>query len=215
MGRRKKVAEIQVYTAPVRPMTLRDALRHLPDDRATFDKLRYRWRDVVRLCPALTGAQRQIGQVICDQFLNRMPNHPWRYCAWPSYDKLAAASACDRRTVASALKELSRIGLLVVEKGAGVAGVGGRTCRMTIRIDRLAEFEQAYSRFLDEAKARSQARLYGMPERHENISEKTGNLSGKEVKNGHPTPLKYILSESLSSDRYPSATSTSRIYEQI
>jgi len=144
-----------------------------------------------------------------------MPNYPWRYSAWPSYDTIAAACGYDRRTVASSLKELVRIGLLVVQKGAGLAGLGGKTSRMTIRVDRLAELEQAYAHLVSNEKARTLASLYGASidrlERGETVSEKTGNLDGKEVKKDHPTPLKYNLPESRSSDRYPTRTLSSTI----
>jgi hypothetical protein len=120
------------------------------------------------------------------------------------------ASGYDKRTVATAIKTLVGIGLLVVEKGAGVAGLGGRTSLMTIRVDRLPALEQGYQFFLRLGELARRDRAVGLDgvgavhtKSDEKYSRKTGIFIREEVKKDQPTPLKDNLRESRYSEPFP------------
>jgi hypothetical protein len=141
MRRRNPAVEILALHAPA--MTLAAATEHLPIDKFAFNKIRYRWVKVVRGHPMLTTAQRQVGVLIAQQYINHNPDSPWFHSAWASHQTIANETGLSRRTVISAMILLRQIGLIAVDHGGGRKGPGGRTDRYTLRIDWLDVLERA------------------------------------------------------------------------
>jgi hypothetical protein len=124
-------------------MTLAEAISSLPIDNKAFNALRYRWMKVVRGHPLLTSAERHVGLVIAQHYLNRSPGHCWFNSAWASHQTLAGQVSLTRRTVLSAMTTLRLVGLIAIERGGGSPVVGGRTDRYTLRLDWLDVLERA------------------------------------------------------------------------
>jgi hypothetical protein len=119
------------------------AFRLLPKDKTAFNKVRYRWVDVVRGHPMLTPAQRQVGLAIAQQHINRRLGNPWFNSAWVGHQTIALETGLTRRTVVTAMAALGRLGLIAIEHGGGTKVPGGRTDRYTLRTDWLDVLELA------------------------------------------------------------------------
>lgn len=130
-----------VLSAP--PMTLAEAIERLPTDNKTFNRVRYRWVEVVRGHPMLTAAQRQVGLAIAQQHINYHPENPWFRSAWAGHQTIADEIGLTRRTVVTAMAALGQIGLIAIEHGGGWKVPGGRTDRYTLRTDWLDVLERA------------------------------------------------------------------------
>jgi hypothetical protein len=124
-------------------MTLAEAIERLPTDKIAFNKVRYRWVDVVRGHPLLTPAQRQVGSAIAQKHINLNPENPWFHSAWAGHQKIADEIGLTRRTVVTAMAGLNQIGLIAIEHGGGRKVPGGRTDRYTLRTDWLDLLEGA------------------------------------------------------------------------
>jgi hypothetical protein len=124
-------------------MTLAEAIERLPTDKIAFNKVRYRWVEVVRGHPMLTAAQRQVGLAIAQQHINVNPENPWFHSAWAAHQTIADETGLTRRTVVSAMVALRQIGLIAIEHGAGWKVPGGRTDRYSLRSDWLDVLERA------------------------------------------------------------------------
>ena len=124
-------------------MSLATAINRLPSDKLAFNKVRYRWVEVVRGHPMLTAAQRTVGLAIAQQHINHNPESPWFHSAWAAHQTIATETGLTRRTVVSAMVALKQMGLIAIEHGGGWKVPGGRTDRYTLRTDWLDVLELA------------------------------------------------------------------------
>jgi hypothetical protein len=138
---RRSVVDISGLSTPA--MSLATAIELLPTDKSAFNKARFWWINVVRGLQLLTTAQRQVGLVIAQDYINTIPENPWFHSAWPAHQTIAGKTGLTRRTVVSAMVTLNQLGLIAVEHGGGLKVAGGRTDRFTLRTDRLDVLEQA------------------------------------------------------------------------
>ncbi|MGY3698945.1 hypothetical protein ACVIGA_009087 [Bradyrhizobium sp. USDA 3240] len=173
----------------------------LPQPDKDFQAARRRWMNVVRASKLLTGAERQIGLAIAQEYINRQPGHQWYNWAWPSHQTLADKTGLSRRTVVAGIKRLVMFGFLMITHGGGRMGRGGRTDRYTLRMDRLEllasfvasrrvkgvkklhTFKEAISGKPDESCAKGDAKL--------------GNLMHQDVKGLHTTLPNTQLQDSI------------------
>ena len=124
-------------------MSLATAIELLPIDKVAFSKARYRWVKVVRGLLLLTPAQRHVGLIIAQDYINNDPGNPWFHSAWAAHQTIADKTSLTRRTVVSAMVALKQIGLIAVERAGGLKVPGGRTDRYTLRTDWLDVLERA------------------------------------------------------------------------
>jgi hypothetical protein len=141
MSRRRGGLEVSALYAPA--MSLATAINRLPSDKLAFNKVRYRWVEIVRGHPMLTAAQRTVGLAIAQQHINHNPESPWFHSAWAAHQTIATETGLTRRTVVSAMVALRQIGLIAIGHGAGRKVPGGRTDRYTLRTDWLDVLERA------------------------------------------------------------------------
>ena len=141
MKRRAQAVRASALNAPL--MTLAEAVERLPHEKEAFNKVRYRWIDVVRGHPLLTAGQRHVGLAIAQKHINQNPKNAWFRSAWAGHRRIADEIGLTRRTVVTAMGALSQIGLIAIEHGGGLSVPGGRTDRYTLRIDRLDILEHA------------------------------------------------------------------------
>jgi hypothetical protein len=111
-----------------------DAVQWLPRDNKEWLASRDRWKSAV-LASELSAATKVVGIVIADFYINRNPENRHFNWAWAAQETLARAAGLSRRTVASAMDELERTKLIVVDRGGGRKGDRGRTHRYTLRMD--------------------------------------------------------------------------------
>ena len=136
--------EVSALTAPA--MSLPTAIELLPTDKLAFTKARYRWIKVVRGLQMLTTAQRQVGLVIAQNYINNNPENPWFHSAWAAHQTIADQTGLTRRTVITAMVALRQLGLIAIEHGGGLKVPGGRTDRYTLRTDCLDDLERVAQR---------------------------------------------------------------------
>jgi Helix-turn-helix domain len=188
-------------------MTLAVAMEALPIEKKAFNRVRYRWDDIVRGLPLLTSAEEKVGLQIA-RYINQDPQNPGYRTAWAGHKKIASKTNLTRRTVISSITKLKQLGLIAIEQGAGVPGLGGWTDRYTLRIDRLDELEhfaeacrkkevKSFHRFdgriNDGTDGESREKFAGSGE----ISDrKTRNVRNEDVKGLHPTPSNNHLNNS-------------------
>jgi hypothetical protein len=113
-----------------------DAVQWLPRDNKEWLVARDRWKYMV-LASTLSAATKVVAIVVADFYINRDPQHRHFNWAWAAQETLASAAGPSRRTVASAMDELERNKLIVVDRGGGRKGGRGRTHRYTLRMDHL------------------------------------------------------------------------------
>lgn len=216
MKRRRPAVEAQGLKAPV--MALSTAIQRLPIDKFAFNKLRYRWIEVVRGHPLLTPAQRQVGLVIAQQHINHTPDNPWFHSAWAGHQKIATEIGVTRRTVVTAMTALSRFGLIAIEHAGGVKVPGGRTDRYTLRIDcleTLARTAKVSGKDVKNFHRSNQEKLSQVDQSREKNAESgetddemIGNSQSEDVKGLRTTPSNKTFLESLSkTDSGPSTQS--------
>src|SRR4051812_35131957 len=112
-------------------MILADALELLPVEKEAFNRVRYRWIDVVRGHRLLTAGQRHVGLAIAQKHIHQNPKNAWFRSAWAGHQRIADEIGLTRRTVVTAMGALSQIGLIAIEQGGGLSVPGGRTDRYT------------------------------------------------------------------------------------
>jgi hypothetical protein len=178
------------------------AVEWLPKPDKEFRRARKRWTDFVRGSKLLTPAQRQVGLTIADVFIHRShPDHPWFNWAWPSHKTLGKKAGLCRRTVLSAIRRFSELGLLKVSSGGGIKGLGGRTDRYTLNMAGLAILEEQAEQ-IDRAKDVKNLHAFQNGEgaqcrgRGEIHDTKVRNLRQQDVK-GLPTNLINTPKESV------------------
>jgi hypothetical protein len=171
----------------------------LPDKE--FRAARRRWMKVVRASKLLTGAERQIGLAIAQEYINRQAGHPWLNWAWASHQRLANETGLSRRTVVGGVKRLAMFGFLYIAHGGGRMGRGGRTDRYTLRMDRL----ELLASFVAPRRLKGVKNLHTFDhvaddKREEscvNGDRKVGNLQHNDVKGFHTTLLNTQLEDSV------------------
>jgi hypothetical protein len=113
-----------------------DAVQWLPRDNKEWLEARDRWKKAV-LRSNLTAATKVVAIVIADFYIHRNPQNRAFNWAWAAQDLLADTAGLSRRTVATAMDELEREHLIVIDRGGGRKGDRGRTHRYTLRMDAL------------------------------------------------------------------------------
>jgi hypothetical protein len=190
-----------------------DAVQWFPRDNKEWLIARDLWKCAV-LKSNLSAATKVVAIVIADFYINRTLQCRHFNWAWASQETLARAAGLSRRTVATAMDELERTHLIVVDRGGGRNGDRGRTHRYTLRMDSLSdppnnEDEQN----LHNVSARQDVNnLHNPIETQEqrscaNDAINMGNVHPKEV-NGFPTtPSNISLEDSLYRD-HPKANAS-------
>jgi Helix-turn-helix domain len=182
-----------------------DAVQWLPRDNKEWLVARDRWKYTV-MASTLSAATKVVAVVIADFYINRDPQHRHFNWAWAAQETLARAGGLSRRTVASAMDELERNKLIVVDRGGGQKGDRGRTHRYTLRTDHLngdgALPADAVQKLHNLSRGEDVKGLHNSIDLHEvaacaNGDVEMGNSRPKEV-NGFPmTPSNITLGDSL------------------
>ena len=128
-------------TSPLLPRVM-DAVQWLPRDNKEWLIARDRWKCTV-LGSDLSAATKVVAIVIADFYINRTPQNRQFNWAWAAQETLACAAGLSRRTVASAMDELERTKLIIIDRGGGRKGDRGRTHRYTLRMDHLNDYRAA------------------------------------------------------------------------
>lgn len=181
----------------------------LPRPDKDFQAARRRWMNVVRASKLLTGAERQIGLAIAQEYINRQPGHQWYNWAWPSHQTLANKTGLSRRTVVAGIKRLVMFGFLVIAHGGGRMGRGGRTDRYTLRMDRLellASFVARRNKDVKNFHTLNKVTGGKCEESCANGDVKVGNLLHQDVKGLHTTLLNTQLEDSVTELRSMATT---------
>jgi hypothetical protein len=145
--------------------------------------------------------------VVADFYINRNPQNRHFNWAWAAQETLAGAAGLSRRTVATAMDELERTKLIIVDRGGGRKGDRGRTHRYTLRMDHLNEVadDQVEQNLHSMSTSREVNILHNsidIPDERSCANNDTdmGNL-GPEEANGFPTtPSNISLEDSLYGD---------------
>ncbi len=142
MNRFSRLPDPGVGAAPRRgrPLTskLADMVQWIPRDNKEWLVARDKWKSAI-LASTLSPATKVVAVVIADFYINRNPSNRLFNWAWAAQGTLADAAGLSRRTIASAMDELERNQLIVVDRGGGKKGHGGRTHRYTLRLDHLTD----------------------------------------------------------------------------
>jgi hypothetical protein len=112
-----------------------DAVQWLPSDKHEWIVARNEWENAV-LASSLSPATKVLALVL-SRYINRNTKNRLFNWAWPAHGTLAKKAGLSRRTVGSGLDELEQTKLIVVDRGGGAKGQGGRTHRYTLRMDHL------------------------------------------------------------------------------
>jgi hypothetical protein len=187
-----------------------DAVQWLPRDNKEWLVSRDRWKSAV-LASELSAATKVVAIVIADIYINRDPQNRHFNWAWAAQGTLARAAGLSRRTVASAMDELERTKLIIVDRGGGSKGDRGRTHRYSLRMGHISDLITNAADYEHEQNLHNMSASEDVNILHNSIDTNEegscanddidmGNLRPKEV-NGFPTtPSKISLEDSLYGD---------------
>lgn len=206
----QRIAAIDPARPQQRPKTrllvrAMDAVDWCPRDHKEWLIAREHWKRSVLASP-LSAATKVLAIVVADFYINRNPSHQYFNWAWAAQEKLAVAAGLSRRTVAAAMDDLERNELLVIDRGGGRKGDGGRTHRYTLRMDYQVDLHAQAAKIVQNLHNESPNRVGNILHNSSDGPEQTscaidesemGKQLPKDV-NGFPTtPSKITLEDSL------------------
>lgn len=208
-ARRQKLAREELSSI-VKPQTLNEAVGWYSPDVTATRKAIFDWKKAIVGSSHLTSAEKLVAGQIAS-FINTDAQNDWYGTGWASQKTIAQKVGLTVRTVNSAFQTLRRLGLIVVEEGAGWRCREARTATNRfalchyglIRLFSVDRFERrllaAYAECrksqgadraarLWEARGESEAGEIGNPSAQDRKSVLTININDMDVST-HPLPI--------------------------